>query len=151
MTDQTPVVKSVTSRGVGAAIEFEDGHRVVLIGYAHGWSSLIDGLKYFVLYMGDKPVVQYAGRLFRSRLSDKEHRFTQVADGYSPEIAAGYWEAAQKYLHEEYFEKPCVETRPGPQELFVPWVLCRLGESDLDSIRAGLAPFPVLSPRSACG
>lgn len=142
MTNSTPVVTKVTTRGDTAIIKFEDGHEANFEGYSHGLGYQIEGLRHFFLFREDEKVVQYDARLYYAGPQEDEHRFVHVAEGYTREVIVKYWEAAQMYLHEEYFQKPYDEGREEPMELWLPWRITCEGGLDLDRIKESQAPLP---------
>lgn len=142
MTDTVPVVKSVTDHDDRATIEFEDGHRAVFEAYSHGWGFQIEGLRHFFLFKGDQQVAQYDARLHMAGPRDDEHRFVQVAEGYTVGMIASYWEAAQTHVGQEYFHKPYNEGRKCPDELWFAWRATCEGGLDLDKVKRGLALLP---------
>lgn len=143
MTDPTDLrVTNVTSQGESATIEFEDGHRVVFEGYSHGFGYQVEGLRHFFLFNGEEQVVQYDSRLRRVGPSEDEHRFVQVAEGYDLERIAAYWEAARKYLNDEYFEKPYQSGTEGDPNLWFPWKVSGEGWMDLSAIKEGRKELP---------
>ncbi|MFO0882486.1 MAG: hypothetical protein U0491_03490 [Candidatus Saccharimonadales bacterium] len=140
--DTALVVTKVTTRGDTAFIEFEDGHRAAFEGYSHGFGYQIEGLRAFYLFRGTELVVQYNSRLHREGPREDEHRFVLVADGYTTESVIGYWEAARRYLHNEYFTKPHEEGRDGDRDLWYPWMVTKEGWVDLMLMKEGHIPLP---------
>lgn len=143
MTDSTTlVVTRVTSQGESATFEFDDGHRVIFEGYSHAFGYQTEGLRHFFLFNGEEQVVQYDSRLRRVGPSEDEHRFVQVAEGYDLERIASYWEAARKYVNDEYFEKPYRSGTKGDPNLWFPWKVSGEGGMDLASIKEGRKELP---------
>ena len=101
MPDFRPVATSVTTDSNSTTIKFEDGHRVTFMSFDDALSRKTEGLQHFWLYNKSKIVVQYHGQTsVRTRHlgpSEKEHRFVQVAKGYTRERIVGYWETAIRF------------------------------------------------------
>ncbi len=137
MRDGKPVVTNVLMHNTQAVITFEDGHNVTFEGYTSGPGYDFEGLRHFFLFLGEKQVVQYNGRLHRSGPSQDEHRFVQLADGYTPEHVIMYWEGAIAYLDEEYRG-----TGNRPQKLHWPWMLSEESRRHLQYVKEGCVPLP---------
>lgn len=128
-------ITQVRSETYGATVEFSDGHSAGFEAYYHDFGYSIEGLRSFELYKGDKKVFAYNSRLYRVGPQPDEHKVAFMAEGYTQQRVAGYWQAARDYLNREYLEK---EERP--KNLWWSWrVICAEGGSDLEELEKGIA------------
>ena len=127
--------------------KFQDGHSVSLVGYDNCTSKAIEGLRYFWIFKQRSIVVQYHGQTQpRTRFlgaSEDEHRFIQVADGYTRDLIVAYWEAAITFADNEYLAK--IEGLPRDEVALVDYPafsVTRASMYDLNYIIDGLIPLP---------
>jgi hypothetical protein len=135
-----PVVTDVTTEDNRNAIfTFEDGHRLVLEGYFRGEGWPVEDLFRLRLFNGDELTVTYN---FLGTSDQDEHRFIEVADGYTHDRIAAYWWSIYEHMGEEYISKPRRESREASTELYLPWMLASKANRVYTQIRSGAKAFP---------
>ncbi len=142
MSSNTPVVTRVSSFGDVVTVDFNDGHRATFTAYTQNADWTPEGLRGFRLFNGSDQVVQYDAQLYLGGPQECEHRFVEVAPGYTRERIVLYWATARDYIFEEFFAKPVREGRQGAKELWFPWLVITEGGRDLQSIEKGVTPLP---------
>jgi len=142
-----PVVNSVKTEETTVIAKFQDGHSVTLAGYDDYTSKATEGLRYFWIFKQRSIVVQYHGQTQpRTRFlgpSEDEHRFIQVADGYTRDLIVAYWEATITFADNEYLAK--IEGLPSDEAALVEhpaYTVIRASMYDLNYIIDGLIPLP---------
>lgn len=134
-----PQVTSVTTRGENVVVEYGDGHKATFEPYRHGWGYQVEGLQHFLLYCGDRRVLQLNSRLYRAGPGKDEHCIVFLDPSYTQQQVAAYWDAAKKWLNENYLEKSshASEDPPEIKDLWYPWVVVSAGWLDLDALCEG--------------
>lgn len=135
-----PVVTDVaTEDNRNAIFTFDDGHRLVLEGYSRGDGRPVEDLFRIRLFNGDHLVVVYN---FLGTSDEDEHRFIEVADGYTHERIASYLWESHEYISEKYLLEPRREGHEAPPELRLPWWLSNKADREFTAIRSGAKEFP---------
>lgn len=84
---------------------FEDGHRAIFMPYTHGLGYQIEGLQGFRLFDPDKMMVcEYNGRFYRMGPCENEHKLVLLAEGYTQQGVAAYWESAVSHIHNLFWQ-----------------------------------------------
>jgi len=124
-------------------VSFKDGHRVVFEAYHNILTSGLEGIRRFLLYKGNRIVVEYHGQLRYSsrtmRPSENDHRFYEVASGYTNERIVGYWEASLRFIENDYEDTVLavpkeVMPRP-PHPAYLPHMIAEASVRDLNYIK----------------
>jgi hypothetical protein len=132
-------VQSVYTSGDDVAVTFTDGFKARYEPYTHGFGYQVEGLRRFHLQSATKNVCEYNGRLYRAGPQSNEHKIVTLAEGWTQQQVAAYWQAAREYLNKEYFEKP---DKKRDEKLWYPWMLvCTEGGSDRQRLADGVAEF----------
>ena len=106
MTGFSPTAVSMIADSSSVTVSFKDNHRVIFEAYHNVLTTGLEGIRRFLLYKGSRIVVEYHGQLqFSSkhmRPSERDHRFEEVARGYANERIVGYWQAAMRFIENDY-------------------------------------------------
>jgi hypothetical protein len=104
-----PVAISMKTDRESVTVTFKDGHRVIFEAYRNVVTTSLEGIRRFLLYRGNRIVVEYHGQLQYSsrhmRPSENDHRFYEVARGYTHQLIVGYWQAAMRFIENDYEDK----------------------------------------------
>lgn len=141
MTD-SPTVTDAKTQGVSAVISFSDGHTAIFEGFSEGYGSTINYLRHFILRRSEQAVVRFDSKTQRGGPYPDDHQFVEVADGYSIERIAAYWEAAWEYVLEHFIQKPNRDNSGIPWHLGYPYHVIDVSLDDLRAIQAGSMPLP---------
>ena len=137
------IAVSMTADSSSVTVKFRDGHRVIFEAYHNVLTTGLEGIRRFLLYKGNRIVVEYHGQMqFSSRFmrpSENDHRFYEVARGYTHERIVGYWQAAMRFIENDYEDNILavaedVMPRP-PHPAYLPNMIAEASERDLNYIK----------------
>lgn len=135
-------ITDVTRQGVSAIVSFSDGHTAIFEGFTEGFGSSINYLRHFILRKDGERVAQFDSKLRRGGPYPEDHRFLEVADGYTIDRIVSYWEASWEHVLEEFIRKPDRENTSMPMHLGFPYHIMDASLHELQSIQAGHYPLP---------
>jgi hypothetical protein len=117
---------------------FDDGHVMTFVPYSHGFGYAVEGLRGFRLDKDGESVCIYRARLYRAGPQPGEHCIGFLADGYTQQQVAAYWDTARDEA-KRLFRPAGWDSDEHDDRYWYAWIVTHEGFIDLGQLREGKA------------